>query len=227
MRLIAVASIAIAGISLWPRHTPVASLLDRKIAKVDFRGIRLEEALKQLGTAVGAPVVNHYQEPAGSYGMWDTPIFLQLHDVELRQVINRLHTRAELSGVWKSWAVQPQDGSLVVTAMPTPPTVVRAYDLHDLIELMKQSRHTRVLSISGPSDNLSRAIQFTPRSEQQLMGVIEELIRAIVLPDVWGNAGVDCMIQPIGKRLIIAAPLAVHEEVQQLLRDLRASAGGI
>jgi len=143
----ALAFLGAAARQLWPSHR---DLLTQRIAHVDFRGTPLKEALAQLGAAVGAKVVIHQAElepeavTLSSFGFkaqgesaavtLSKPVDLKLHDVTLQAAFDRL-----VAGRLEGCLLEQRGKVLHVTAAKSSPSVVRIYDIGDLVARAAQS----------------------------------------------------------------------------------------
>src|SRR5262249_7653189 len=104
---------------------------------------------------------------------------------------------------------------LRITTYSSLPSIVRVYDVQDLIQHGIEFNH----SSFTPGIHPTRS--WGPATEKGMMESMMYLIQGAVHLDCWDAYGGTAMIEAVGKRLIISGPKPLHDDVQEFLRRLR------
>jgi hypothetical protein len=217
--LTAVVLLVVGLLSLRQIRAPAQSALERRIAQVDFRGTRLDEALKQLGDAAGVRVVLDRRAFSSLGVNLSEPVFLRMKDVDLATAFERLNFAAS-----DQFTLEPRDGEVLVTLKTAMPTVVRIYDIHDLVEKVmsppfftktpEEIKKIHDMPYLGPKPIVDRE-DFAAR--------IAHIIGNRVAPDAWSDVGGTEILRVTETgQLVVSGPRSVHQRIDDLLRRLRA-----
>jgi hypothetical protein len=183
-------------------------LLDRRIARLDLKGVTFLEALDRLREEAGVNIVVGWPTSHPSYG---ERVELRLRDSTLRSAL-----RALVEPLGERVHFTSIDGVIVVNAHTEYPWagVTRLHDARDLIDAF-----TARLGATGPGAGASeRGGDPRARAVDSLFDVIQKR----VAPDMWRDAGgsVGSMSEWNGILVITHTPQR-HEEIAHLLESLR------
>ncbi len=205
----------------------------RPIPAIDFDGTPLRDVLQELGAAAGTKIVLHEPQLEIMGVELSTRIHLRLRDVELSDALERLIVNSHVDYL-------PDEGAneLQITAGKPPASVMKVYDVHDLVErwmasplLVRPREPSAPRRIGGgwvllPSTTLPTTAPLAAPDEQELMHDITELIVALTDKSQIQYFGPgQGVIEPIGSRIVVSGPPALHRKVEQMLRRLRESVG--
>jgi hypothetical protein len=210
LRLVALAWVIAAGFALHSSSPSDSPLLQRRIATLDFRGTPLEEALTQLGNAVGAKIILDRKALAAAGVDLAAPIDLRLRDVELGAAFDHLNFAHS-----EPCVMEVRGKDLYVTTEATMPAVIRVYDVSDLYDRWISSRYW------APETSWPASVQgkLSPPPEQ-FMDQLMDALSAPSLPHDWGSGSVE-MMDSVGKQIIFNGPPSRHRRIEQLLRRMR------
>jgi hypothetical protein len=216
--LIAVSLLIAAGWRHWTRSRSAESILDRRIANVDFDGTPMHEALHQLAASAGTTIFPDPNFLAGSEE-WDTPVYLHLHDVALGAVFDRLKGNLSYN------ALEQRDGRLYLREFANMPKVARVYDVHDLVDRWAASPYS--FDEGQPGGIGAGAATVGPISQSRTADLTDGLARAIaeeIEPHEWvdDDGGSMYSIISVGACLYVTAPQPLQEKTLKFLKQLRA-----
>jgi hypothetical protein len=247
LRLIAVALLIAAGVRLYagPTARPVP-LVDRHIANIDFQDVPVERAIAQLGTAAGVKVVFDRAALAKTDVALDQHVSLRLHDVKLgvafELLVESQPTKCVLEQVGDELHVEPFDAV---------PSVVKVYDVRDLVRSLMESRvdppaaPETVLnstsnnqqqnpqgggSLFGSSGGIGASVVAAPAAtppdpQQETIELIVRVIQDTVESSIWADSGGKEAISGHGGYIMASGGAAVHRQIAAALQQLREADG--
>ncbi len=180
-------------------------------------GLSLEQAIQRL--AAMACVQINVDRPALQKAKikLSEPVYLHLRDVELRTAFANLYLRR------RAVVAVERNGSIELTTMAELPTVVRVYDIGDLIETCMARR--RVASSTSEEVPIhSAAIVDSPPTRAETIARLVEIIEANVQDSVRDLPSPAKRIVPIlNGKIVGIGPETMQDDLQAFLNALQSS----
>lgn len=167
----------------------------------------------------------------------DTPVTIQVQDVTLKSGLNLILRPFKLA-----WIIR--DETLIITSADEAEAhlVVRVYQVRDLVPLSvgtdaTSSDETEEVIDNAKSRNKHRKRSKAMSADEDVIGGLQlshrrtiegyedviEVITAMIEPSSWNQVGGpgDIVVLPYARALVILQTHRVHDEIDQLLIDLR------
>jgi hypothetical protein len=214
------------------RATPPLSILNRRIAHIEMRGVSVAQALKQIGSQAGAAIVVDGAELEAENVDLNAPVSIDWHDVELGPALKRL-----ISASQSDTAIEVRDGRIYITSARKLPAYTRLYDVRDIVD-----RWAAVPPIKDETEFQSHSAWMAlppPLTRDELAAKIAEAIAVVI--DSYSKtparslsgpslrmapAGSPAPVSSVGTIIAVHAPRSVHQTVGVFLQRFRESVLG-
>ncbi len=190
------------------------SPLSRRISRIDLGGISRERAFYQIAALAGVQIeIDRAALEDDGFQLGD-PIDLHLRDVELRSAL------ASLCLQENSCVILERPDGVAITTFAKLPTIVRIYDVNDLIDRWAASPYCGQNRTGGLADSF---IDYTvPPEREDLSARLVKLIQSNLQSSVARNmAPIDEIVSISEGRVTVTGVEPVHRAVEQFLRRSR------
>jgi hypothetical protein len=215
------------------REPTIVEKLVRKIDRVELTEVSAQRAVNWWSQVADIPVAVNWDALAESAIDPETPITIQLHRVSTAYVLMRILKQLEAVGEEPLLAeVSPADVQILTRTQALKKTVVRVYDVRDLLHEIPNfsdvpqstlggsgtSRYGSGQSGGGAAGGTGGSFLNLESSAGPTMTerceALAQVIRDSVEPDIWvANGGEHCSIACYRGLLIIKAPAFIHRRI--------------
>ncbi len=215
---------------LYPGSERTLEAMKKPIPLVEWKNVSLSEAIQQFGKMAGVNVHALWHRIEDTGVTQQTPVSLDLRRASaaevLRSLLRQVDRRDDLLDYYVEYGVVNVTTRMHVDSRRTE----RVYDVKDLIAYAATFRRA-VAAVEPPRNPGVPPPAPTPYiSGRWLSGtgieadVVESMTRSIVRsvePSCWPENGGQSTMCYWSGRLIVTAPIRVHEKLERLLQDLR------
>ena len=234
MLRLAIASVVAVGLLLCAVSIPVSAgpvsrQIDRTLPEMKFTGVTLGEAIDFLRDVSGLNMHVNWKALAEQNVTPDSPVNIRLRSVSMRKVLNLLLSEAA-GGDTLAWYVDGGVIEITTREMADRKMYTRVYPVDDLImdvpdftnapdfslqSTTEQGQGGRGGGGGGGSGLFQNADQSQNRestkTKQERGEELVQLVKEMIQPDVWADAGGTATIRYFNGSLIVTAPRSVHE----------------
>ena len=224
-----ITSLFVAAASTRVAAGPVGRQLDRSLPEMKFTGVTFGEAIDFIRDVSGLNIHVNWKALADQNVMPDTPVNIRLRSVTMRKVLNLLLSEAA-GGDTLAWYVDGGVIEITTKELSDKKVYTRIYPVDDLIMEVPDFANAPDFSLQSTtqqgqgggggggggqglfqnSDSDRKASEMT-RSKQERGEELVQLVKELIQPDVWVDAGGTATIRYFNGNLIVTAPRSVHE----------------
>lgn len=210
--------------------------LNQTLPEVQFSGVALNDAIDFLRDVSGANIAVNWKAIEEAGVTKDTPVNVRLRSVSLKKALEMVLTEAG-GGDKLAYDVDENVISITTKEMVDSKMYTRVYPIQDLIMEVPDFTDAPDLSLNTTSNNQNQNPQggggigagvqsgntqspFTQNGQEKPTKTREErandlveLIKAVIQPDIWQDAGGKASIRYFNGNLIITAPRSAQEAI--------------
>jgi hypothetical protein len=217
--LVAIAIALCAG-TIWRHHhnRPISNPLGLRIDEVKFENVPLDDAINYFSRV--SRLKFRIDLAAIGENNWDPSckISLHLYDTSVRDALQQTLRNAD-----GSLEFDYDGDSVLVTSNAALPSVIRVYDVGDLLppKLVSPPSGSPTGDPLAQSPTLPQGPK-EPTARDMALANLETIIQNTVAPDTWAvNGGATGELWVVGDHLIIRQSRERHEKTATLLRLMR------
>jgi hypothetical protein len=214
--------------------TPAHAALTMQVAELNVDGVALGRVLDYIRNSTGANLVVNWKVLEGANVNKDTPITLNVRELPMKKLLRLVLDQASPS-LTLTWTVDSNVISITTADEADKVLITRVYVVDDLVMTDNQTTQPPSFNLqsitqngsSGGSGGGSGSVagggqgiftqsstptvdtQTTEQRGQDLAKLIESVIR----PDIWRDNGGQCSIRYFSGKLVVTAPVSVHEMI--------------
>jgi hypothetical protein len=208
---------------------PVTRQIDRTLPEMKFTGVTFGEAVDFLRDVSGLNMHVNWKALAEQNVTPDTPVNIRLRAVSMRKVLNLLLSEAA-GGDTLAWYVDGGVVEITTKELSDRKMYTKVYPVDDLIMDVPDFTNAPDFSLqstteqgqggrgggggsgSGLFQNADQNGNKEPTKTKQERGEeLAQLVKEMIQPDVWADAGGTATIRYFNGSLIVTAPRSVHE----------------
>jgi hypothetical protein len=191
--------------------------LDRILPEVSLTNVPLNVAADRISELSGVPILIDRKDLPGNGLSSTQPVTIHLRNASLATVLDALVSEAVSPYGKLNWWVE-RDHIRLSGPNGAIPTVVRVYDVRDILETAKRpSGEPNFVQLFGVRRQHSLPTTEIPPEED-----LEFLITQVVAPDTWRNTGGSvAFIRTVAGRMVVDQTVQNHREIQRLLAQIR------
>jgi hypothetical protein len=213
--------------------TPARQALNMQVAELNVDGVALSRVMDYLRNSTGANVVVAWKVLEAANVNKDTPITLSVRDLPMRKLLRLVLDQASPSTTL-TWTVDSNVIQITTAEEADKVLITRVYVVDDLVMTDNQTSEPPTFNLQSITQNSSSGgssgtssvagggqgifnsntsttteTQTTEQRGQDLAKLIESVIR----PDIWRDNGGTCTIRYFNGKLVVTAPVSVHEMI--------------
>jgi hypothetical protein len=229
LRLAAVAVVALTLAALTaPAAGPVTRTLDRSLPEMKFTGVTFGEAIEFIRDVSGLNIHVNWKALETQNVTPDTPVNIRLRSVSLRKVLNLLLSEAA-GGDTLAWQVDGGVVEITTKELADKKLYTRVYPVEDLLMEIPDFDMAPNFSLQSTTDQAqqrgggggggglfensdqNREQNEVKKTKTERAEELVQLVKEMIQPDVWADAGGPATIRYFNGSLIVTAPKSVHE----------------
>jgi hypothetical protein len=208
---------------------PVTRQIDRTLPEMKFTGVTFGEAIDFLRDVSGLNMHVNWKALAEQNVTPDTPVNIRLRAVSMRKVLNLLLSEAA-GGDSLAWYVDGGVVEITTKELSDRKMYTKVYPVDDLIMDVPDFTNAPDFSLQSTTEqgqggrgggggggtglfqNADQSQNREPTKTKQERGEeLVQLVKEMIQPDVWADAGGTATIRYFNGSLIVTAPRSVHE----------------
>jgi hypothetical protein len=208
---------------------PVSRQIDRTLPEMKFTGVTFGEAIDFLRDVSGLNMHVNWKALAEQNVTPDTPVNIRLRAVSMRKVLNLLLSEAA-GGDTLAWYVDGGVVEITTKELADRKMYTRVYPVDDLIMEVPDFANAPDFSLQSTTEqgqggrggggggqgifqnaDSDRKSSEPTKTKQERGEELVQLIKEMIQPDVWADAGGTATIRYFNGSLIVTAPRSVHE----------------
>ena len=225
------AAVAVVTLGLFavaaPAAGPITRQLDRSLPATNFTGVTFGEAIEFLRDVSGLNIHVNWKALETANVTADTPVTMRLRAVSMRKVLNLLLSEAAGADTL-AWQVDGGVVEITTKELADKKLYTRIYPVEDLVTEIPEFTEPPSFSLQSTTDQAQqgggggggqglfansddRTEREPVRSKDERGEELVQLVKEMIQPDVWADAGGPAHIRYFRGNLIVTAPKSVHE----------------